>query len=651
MLQCYRVTVLPLLTALLLMSTAGPILAESENLESRTLFVGTEVVLDGVAHRVRRGFSVSEGPLAKHFAYDPTTPSTGWSQEWGQTVYLDLAARPIEALSGELRLATIGNYADRFWLPVNDQHRMEKENDSFRWVSGNVEYDKDTYGVRAFRQVGHGGWGSEGDLFDLMPEQWDVDRYRRVTGRPVPTGVQAWAGSESYGTLDVMAGPELVYTYGPSVFTKYTLERGKDRYAFFYREAKTPHYGIEDERQRAFEAAGRWDFWGGNTFQSGLLYQPFRLNRPFKRLEKTTPGAGVAGSDFLVRDDETSTGDAFGFSTRVRMNAPALMDAFSLGYTYEGLAAGNKHEAQADVRRRFWDSITGVVGVTYRRPLIGPVPLITEGTAQNPGPPIGGGPRGPDDAFQVTWDNREAKIATLTFNFDPTPGTWLYRWRPELLEDWNMNPEEDAGVSGAVQFSMTDYPTSTDRGIVFDENHQLVVEPFGFTSLATKHPLPSGTALLRVIQGNTRLLFSFSGGQSPANSSFAYTGEFTGDPNVKPLTTYFRFGTSARRGPLFGGFDFARDAWGPEDWHRQFGEAPDAVYQTHVGYDFARVLGLAQDSATVRFDYTSVQETDGRFIVPELGAFDEFRLSFTYRFGLVGEYAGLNLDPRPGRKS
>ena len=94
------------------------------------------------------------------------------------------------------------------------------------------------------------------------------------------------------------------------------------------------------------------------------------------------------------------------------------------------------------------------------------MPYRFEGTAANPGAVLST-PRGPDDAFRVDWVNREAHIANLTFVFDPTPGTWFYKNTPNVLSADNLNPNEDAEWSGAIQYTATYYPTATDRLFLF----------------------------------------------------------------------------------------------------------------------------------------------------------------------------------------
>src|SRR5581483_3598395 len=144
--------------------------------------------------------------------------------------------------------------------------------------------------------------------------------------------------------------------------------------------------------------------------------------------------------------------------------------------TYLGPVAGDKEEFDADAARSLAGAWTLAGAYIYRQPVIGPVPLLYEGTVANPGAVIAT-PRGPDDPFWVQWDNRKAHIVSLTLVYNPTPGTAFFKYQPNVLDSWNINPDVEAPWTAALQYRMTDYLTDTDRLYYYDEEGNLFYDP------------------------------------------------------------------------------------------------------------------------------------------------------------------------------
>src|SRR5207302_2092579 len=127
---------------------------------------------------------------------------------------------------------------------------------------------------------------------------------------------------------------------------------------------------------------------------AGLLYQPFRLDRVYTDVEEVAPGSGVLGSTFHIRQRRTLQRDALGFTLRVEGQPTVAVDQAGLGYMYLGPVAGDKQEIDVDASRGFAGAFNVSLAYIYRQPVIGPAPLLFEGTVDNPGALITS-PRGP----------------------------------------------------------------------------------------------------------------------------------------------------------------------------------------------------------------------------------------------------------------
>ncbi|MCS7185239.1 MAG: hypothetical protein NZ870_04895, partial [bacterium] len=290
-------------------------------------------------------------------------------------------------------------------------------------------------------------------------------------------------------------------------------------------------------------------------------------------------------------------------------------------FTFAGAVSGNKNEMEFQTTKSFNKIYSFTLSYLYRKPVYGPLPLLYEGTLENRGPIIIS-PRGPESPFVVNWSNREASIFSLVFNFDPTPQSWFYRYQPNIVDDWNLNPNEDATFACALKYSCEYYPTTTDRLYFYDENGNIVWEdPYSSGCWATKRPLNSIKLLSRFNLLGFGLVLSFSTGESLATGGVSYT---TSEEKAKPITAYFSTGINLIKDKFSTKFVYTKNNWGPEDWHRTFGQTIDTLYQFNVSYSLLNSFFLS-------LDYISVKEEDNKFI-SGLGAYDEIKLTTTLKF-------------------
>ena len=592
-------------------------------LEPGSVKIGGALQLDGYYHKLSDNWSVTKvsGGLNNNYTFNESTPAVNkGASVFGESLFLNVGIRASENLKAEFEFEAIGDYADRYWLPVNLEHRMNLNGDTLNWNRGEITYSVDWMELRYFRNVGHYNWSDKGDLFDFYPAQMDTQRYLRVSGKSLPEGYELDMKG-SAGSLEMIYGPEAEWDYKKGIYANYNFFLFGSNSNLLVRSHEIP-YGDEGERMSSAELSTTLDF-GFNTLILGVMYQPFRLDRGYDYVNYVQPGAGYLTTRYDLKTGIAVQNDAYGYSGKLTLGRMPFESEVMFKYSYLGLVAGNKQELDSLVTKRISRSLTGCFDFMYRKPLLGPMPLVSEGTLANPGPDLLE-PRDMNSPFWVNWDNREANIMSLVFTFNPTPGSWFYRYEPNELAEWNLNPEETAPISGAVKYTLTRYFTGTDRLLYWNDIGQLIWEGPGLNEpWATDGYLGSFTLLAKIVTGKSLIIFDAGAGESLALNGFAYT---TSTAQEKPVTGYFKAGISLERKPYHAKLSYSQDDWGPEAWHRSYGETWDRLYQFSITRTFT-------ESISAGVDYVGGREVDKQYYAPELGDYDEFHLFLKYSFG------------------
>ncbi len=594
-----------------------------------------ELVLDGLQHTLQNGMTNREDGLNKAYTYNhnsSTRPNT--ETEIGQILYLTGAIRPHESFYADARISYLGNYADTLWRPINDPHRQEVTDKKLQFLQGEAEFRNNDARLRVFQGKSFEDWRAKGDLFGLLPGQYELERYLNFSGHGVPRGAEGqW--QTRLGELGFVAGPEVMWGAGRSVFARYNITRRAVRFAAIYKHAEIP-FGEEGEDLRAAETTLSMEPMGGRLgVKTGLLYQPFRLDRPYQRAERTAPGQGTYGSSYIISDDITREHDAWGGTLQLSYYPDYFLDRVDAGYEVRRPVAGNKQEYTAAAYKKMTQYLSTNFQYAFREPIVGPLPFLYQGTPDNPGALLVS-PRGEFSPFWVTSnsegdiaDNRKAHMLKWTFTQDSTPETWLFRYDPHILDFYNVNPLEDAQWAYAFQYRVEYFPTGTDHTFYFDKEGRAVWEgPYHSGAWATKAPLHSASFLLHRKVGALRNLFLLQGGESMATGSDAYTTRTDGP---KPLTSFLRIQDELHLGPYTVAALVSANDWGPEEFHRRFGETFDRLYQLRAQRDF-------RTRSTVGISYIRAREEDNRFFQPDLGGFDEWRIFFIQRFGVLARF-------------
>lgn len=583
------------------------------------LQLGSELTYEGVAHKLKEGYIVEDSGINKNFISTDTTTSSNWDYSGGSIFLLNFNLRPINNLILFSEFKFIYGYADRYWFTINDEHRLFNNKEFFRWTKAEVKYQITGLNLRYFKGIGHYHWGNEGDMFNLYPEQYEEQKYLRVSGRAIPEGFELNYNS-SFGKFTLVAGPELVWGFKDGALLKYNFKISGIDNTFIYKYEKIPYYN--DYVLNTLHLSSKAKIYSGCYLQAGLLFRPFKISEEYKFVKEVSEGTGILGSKYLLGSNTVDYLDAI--ATKFKLNTFLLkpyLDDITFITTFAGSVAGNKNEFEFQISKSINRIYSVFVDYLYRSPIYKPLPLLYEGTQDNKGPIIIS-PRGPESPFVVDWSNREASIASFIFNFDPTPQTWFYRYQPNIVDDWNLNPQEDATFACAVRYSLEYYPTTTDRLYFYDEKGNIVWEdPYSAGCWATKRPLNSLKILSRLNFLGVGLVLSLATGESLATGGVSYT---TSEEKNKPITVYFSCGFNIIKDKFSAKFVYTKNNWGPEDWHRTFGQTIDSLYQFGINYSILNFLYMS-------LDYVSVNEEDNKFI-SGLGSYDEIKFTTTIKF-------------------
>ena len=600
-----------------------PVICVYKPLPYRCIKIESSLSLEALWNRPDSEWEVTSEGISKGYTYHRGTKIThGWEHSAGQIFYLDIGFHPWKKIIGGLGIEAIGSYADTLWLPINDEHRMHADKQNVKWVRGELKYlEKNRFMARYFKGIGHYHWGYEGDMFNLFPESYIPNTYRRITGKCVPEGGE-FTIQRGTNKLTVISGPRLVWGGGESTLAKYNFRIGRFDSALIYKDEKI-NWGGEDKYLHIGELSTRTSIIKDFPFQVGLFYKPFRVGREYNYIKEVALGTGYAGSEYLIKKGRTDFFDAWAVKTKVNTEKSApYIDESSLTYTYAGLVAGNKNEVTLQFDKKLSRLFYTSSQFTYRQPLIGPMPFLREGTDENPGP-VWSTPRGQDSPFWISQDNRKATICSLFLTYDPTPSTWFYQWEPNNLQEWNLNPKENAKLSFGLGYTLSYFPTTTDLQTYIDSEGNTVWEPITTHGRwATKKPLSFITLLSKInLPQSYKFLIALRTGEELSDGVFSYT---MNQEACKPIAGFLNTAISMEKDPYLATVAYQQGRWGPEDWHRTFGQTFDRLFRISLERSFGEFKAGVE--------YLGTREVDGKYITSMIGAIDEIRLYCMWRF-------------------
>lgn len=602
---------------------------------SRFVFLNaeTEAILNLVHTNIPAGWRVRDNNLSKVFSRDVTQPLVQSEFGDGEILRMKLEGKYFpdssnnrEKMLISTKFKAIGDYPENLLsVPVNDENRLSKQRKNWTCDAVLVKFYSDWLITSYFSGIGHPDWRDEGDFFNLFAEQFDVNTYKRVSGRQVPNGAELVIYNP-FGKFQALYGKELVWGSGKTFITKWNAKLGRLDLAAIYKDEKIV-WGEEGEHLREAEISIRTELDRLSRLSLAVLYRPFRIGWPYTFVEKVPKGEGFLNTIYRIEESQTKRKDAFGAVVEYEREELPLSLNLLTSFAYLGLVAGNKSEISVALGKMNSSRLNVYGEFRYRVPLKEPNPLIFEGTVDNPGP-IRFSPRGPDDPFWVTGENRKAYLFSLTIQRGSRTIKSFYQYRPNVLMPFALHTDDGTTSLWALRYTLADFPTTTDRQRYVDEFGNTVWEPSTVNGLwPTNKPIHFIEFLSRVSipgTGIEYLTLQIRAGQSLATGGFAYGSRTSRE---KPITGSEEILLSGEWKGIIFGLEYGKWIWGPEDWQRRFGESIDKRVGAYLELEPIRHYNIA-------VGYVRYREIDNKFFAPELGPFDEVILSVSYQFSV-----------------
>ena len=532
-----------------------------------------------------------------------TTPETASSEETVypdqlgfdhmQSYFVGVEGKPAPGMRAEVNVSVLGNVTDNaideiFYenrgrpmkvisetgevITVNDPYRVQVYNADFEWNAKNFD-------LRGFYRTGHYHWAYEGDVFNLYSESNygpNLDIYNgEILGAEID-------GKGALSGLKAAFGPQLWWGANPAVLLKYTKDLLKWKVTGVYHRDLVTNLEYDESGRRVLNE---------NQLTSGVI-PAWPTERATIALERKIGdfgftfggiwgGSPLNGSSFQVYDEELDkvfvdkiiADDNWGAKAKITYQKGRI-NWYAQG-SYMGLVAnGGADQTKTFTGWKLKDSGSGnmtnvLSGFTYllgnlqiapnflyQKPLIDPIPSAFTGPGRLRNVI--------DDPFAVRGGNREMSSGEILFTFDPTPGTWMYEWNNDVVED--------AKFAMSAGFVYKHLPTTQDAHIGFLANRQF----FAFGQSAPAEDL---------WEAHTRVVSKLSPELGMIGNFYYGNGQANGDSD----RTITRFGGDVRM--IYKNMKMISHVkvndWGPYDYHRDF----NLTFPLQLMVDFSTSLG------------------------------------------------------------
>ena len=504
-----------------------------------------------------------------------------------QSFFVEMEAKPTENVRARVSANILGNVATN---PINEifyENRgrpigIRTENgDKFQLTSlqrlkiyqTDLEWNHKWFDLRGFYRTGHGHWGYEGDFFGLYPEANygpNIDIYNGEA----PLGIEV-DGKKALDGLKVAFGPELWWGANPAVLLKYSRKlAGFDITGVFHedldqRESTESSFAVPVPLTRRLTLHVKREF-GPLGIEVGGIWggQPL-VGREFQYIEE------VEGKDMVFKDEIKST-DTWGGKAKVTLSAGPI-NWYAQGAAQGLVANGGADYTKTYTGWRLKDSGSGnqmnfLTGFTYtigkfqiapnflwQKPIVGPIP----GDVAAPGRPR----NILDDPFSVRF-NRETVAGEILFTWDPTPGTWMYEWNNDMMED--------APLAVSAGFVYRHLPTTMDAGIgIFADGRTLFVFP---GAPPAQDLWEAHARIVSKVSSNFGFIANVYGGTAQANGSDDRLIERLG-LDLRLIYKKVKITSMVKV-----------NDWGPFDYHRDFNQ----TFPLQLTLDLSTSLGKPQ---------------------------------------------------------
>lgn len=501
----------------------------------------------------------------------------------------NVADNPIDEIFYESRARLVTVLTNQGERDLNDVNRVQLYNADFEWSARDFD-------IRGFYRTGHYHWGYEGDFFGLYPEANygpNLDIYNgEILGMEVD-------GKKALEGLKLAFGPQLWWGANPALLMKYQRNLGKFTVTGMFHEdvddlvTAITSIAIPLPRTRRAALHIERDF-GPLGVELGGIWGGQPLNGRTFQIAKGEPG------NYTVFQDEIRASDNWGGKIKLTYSKG------SFNWYAQAAAMGLVANGGGDYTRTFtgWrlkDSGSGnqtnvLTGFTFlagnfqiapnflwQKPIVDPMPndIGAPGRLRNI----------QDDPFAVRV-NRETVAGELLLTFDPTPGTWMYEWDNDLVED--------AKFAFSAGFVYRHLPTTQDAAIGFFSNRRAFV--FG-RSAPAQDLWEAHTRLVSKINPEFGWIANLYGGNGQANgSNQRLIQRYGGDLRLIYKNTKIMSMVKV-------------DDWGPFDYHRDF----NLTFPLQLTADISTTLTrpswfeLPNTSVGIRYTWRSLDQFSPRY--------------------------------------
>ncbi|UGS20121.1 glycosidase [Flavobacterium cyclinae] len=469
-----------------------------------------------------------------------------------------VAENPINEIFYENRGRAQNIVTDEGEVTTTDVNRVQIYNASYKWTAKDFE-------LRGFYRTGHYHWGYEGDFFGLYPEANYGPNLDIYNGETLGFEID---GRGSLDGLKAAFGPQLWWGANPAYLLKYNTKIGKVNAAAVYHEdvssaaqANTSIFIPQPKTRRA------------------TVYFQTKLGNLGVEVGGIWGGQPLNGREFQMMDgdvvkvDKINNKDNWGGKAKLTFSK-GRFNAYTQGAIQGLVANGGGDYTQTFTGWRLKDSGSGnqmnfLAGFTYnvnsnlqiapnflwQKPLVDAMPngVDAPGRLRNI----------LDDPFIVR-ANRETVGGELLLTYDPTPGTWMYEWNNDMVED--------AKFAISTGFVYRHLPTTMDAAI-------------GFLSNRTQFAFERSAPAKDLWESNTRIVSKISPDLGFIANLYFGNGQANGDSQ----RTINRAGGDVRmiykKVKVVSSLKF--NDWGPFDYHRDF----NLTYPVQSSIDISTSVG------------------------------------------------------------
>ncbi len=468
-------------------------------------------------------------------------PSANMKANVNFNILGNVATNPINEIFYENRGRAQNVVTDEGEVFTNDVNRVQVYNASYKWTAKDFE-------LRGFYRTGHYHWGYEGDFFGLYPEANYGPNLDIYNGETLGFEID---GRGDLDGLKAAFGPQLWWGANPAYLLKYNKKFGK------YNVAAVYHEDISNAAQAVTSI-----FIPQPKTRRATVYFQTKLGDLGIELGGIWGGQPLNGREFQMMDgdevkvDKINNKDNWGGKAKLTFSK-GRFNAYTQGAIQGLVANGGGDYTQTFTGWRLKDSGSGnqmnfLAGFTYnvnsnlqiapnflwQKPLVDAMPdgVDAPGRLRNI----------LDDPFIVR-ANRETVGGELLLTYDPTPGTWMYEWNNDMVED--------AKFAFSTGFVYRHLPTTMDAAIGFLSNRT----QFAFERSAPAEDLwESNTRIVSKISPDLGLIANIYFGNGQANGDSQRTINRSGG-DVRMIYKKVKVVSSLKF-----------NDWGPFDYHRDF---------------------------------------------------------------------------------